>query len=632
MSTNDALAARFGEMATHLELLGADAFKSRAYASASRAFESMTRDVGELVRGASDDNAARASLREIDGIGAKLADKVVEFVRTGTIAEADELRAQVPPGLAQVLGIQGLGPKTVRVFWQQAGVTDLAGLRRIIEDGTILGLPRMGAKAVEKIKAGMQMLVESDGRLHLGPASAAAERVVALLRGVPGVIEAEAAGSLRRGKESVGDLDVLVSVSDAGAAARASEAFRSMPGVVRVLAAGETKSSVRVATGLGSRWEQTPASEPVEGDALSEEPAASQMPAPEASTTSESGPSVQVDLRVVAPDAFGAALAYFTGSKEHNVRMRQRAIERGFTLNEYGLFRAGPDGSPVGAPVAARTEREIFSALGLPWIPPEMREDRGELALAQAHDCERALISVASIRSELHAHTTASDGLLSIVELARSALARGFHTIAVTDHSRSSTIARGLDSGRLRRHVEDIKRACEQVQGVTILAGSEVDILADGRLDYDDDVLALLDIVVASPHAALSQEPALATARMLKALAHPAVRILGHPTGRLVMRRAGLDLAMGEIIACAREHDVALEINAHWMRLDLRDTHARAARDAGALIAINCDVHQGEDFDNLRFGVMTARRAWIEPERCVNTWTAERLRAWIGRR
>ncbi|MBL8757512.1 MAG: DNA polymerase/3'-5' exonuclease PolX, partial [Phycisphaerae bacterium] len=352
---------------------------------------------------------------------------------------------------------------------------------------------------------------------------------------------------------------------------------------------------------------------------------AGEAPSPAASA----GKSVQVDLRVVPEASWGSALMYFTGSKDHNVRLRERALKMGLTLNDYGLFPNDDHETPPQErgikPVASRTEQEVFKALGLPYIPPELREDRGEVALKKTP----TLVEVADIRAELHAHTAASDGELSIEDLARAAMARGFHTLAVTDHSKSSVIANGLSPERLRTHAAAVRAAGKHIKGITLLAGSEVDILADGSLDYDDDLLGTLDVVVASPHTALSQAPELATRRLLRAVEHPMVHILGHPTGRLILRRSGLSPDMGAIIAAAVEHRVALEINAHWMRLDLRDTHVKAAVDAGCLIAINCDVHASSDFDNLRFGVLTGRRGWLPPEQCVNTWAADRLHEWL---
>jgi len=620
MSTNQALADRLAQIARIQELLGADRFRAISNERAARTIEGLSVDIATLAKD-------RKALLEIDGIGPKIADKVIEFVETGRIAELDELAAQVPPGVIDLLNIPGLGPKTAAVLWKQGGVTDLAGLKRLIESGEILKLPRMGAKSVERLKESIALAESGSQRLALGLALPVAQRIVERLRKVKGVQQAAYAGSLRRGKETVGDIDILVAANDADAARAASEAFRTAPEVRQVILSGETKTSVRVAVSpdLG-RWTV----EGREGDAVPE----------------ESGPTIQVDLRVVPPESWGAALMYFTGSKEHNIELRERALAMGLTLNEYGLFPEDGHEEPPQKrgvkPVAGRTEAEVYHALGMAYIPPEMRELQGEIAWAERSlkrskpapsdgddDATAGLITVGDIKAELHAHTTASDGSMSIQQLAAGAKARGYHTIAVTDHSRSSAIANGLSIERLLAHIEAVREANEQAEGITILAGSEVDILADGRLDYPDDILEKLDVVVASPHSSLSQAPEAATARLITAISNPCVHILGHPTGRLINRRAGLAPDMAKVIAAAKEHNVALEINAHWLRLDLRDTHVRAAVDAGCLIAIDCDVHAPEDFDNIVFGVLTGRRGWLPPEQCINTWPAKKLHAWL---
>lgn len=601
MSFNRDAVRLLNEIASMLELLGENPFKVNAHARAARAIEGMSQDLLGL-------SGDRSALTAIDGIGPKIADKLIELAGTGEMSEHTALAERVPSGLMGLLRIPGLGPKTVRLMWQERGVTDLAGLKGIIDDGSILELPRMGKKAVEKISAAIRFAEQDTGRLHIGVAMPVAEAVVEHMRGVEGVTRAAFAGSLRRGKETIGDIDVLVCAEDPAAA---GEAFRSMPDVVSVLAAGDTKSSVRYALEVDlGRWKMEGRS----GDA-------------------EERPSVQVDLRVVPESAWGAALMYFTGSKEHNVRLRERALRQDLTLNEYGLFPEDPEaeGSPQSRgvePVASTTETEIYERLGLACVPPELREDRGEFSV----DGFPALIEVGDIRAELHAHTTESDGSLELAELVGHAKARGFHTIAVTDHSKSAAVAGGLTVKRLRAQREAIEAARGEIEGITILHGSEVDILADGALDYDDEVLSWLDVVVASPHAALSQDPKAATERLLRAIEHPNVNVIGHPTGRLINRRPGLEPAMDEILAAAREHDVALEINAHWLRLDLRDVHVRAAVEAGCLIAIDCDVHRAGDFDNLRYGVLTGRRGWLPKERCVNTWPAKKLHSWLAKK
>jgi DNA polymerase (family X) len=620
MSVNAALAERFALISKLMDLLGEDTFKVLAHAKAARIIGDLAQDLEPIARAAD----GRKQLLELEGVGPKIADKIIEFVTTGKIHELEELRSKVPAGLVPMMDIPGLGPKTVSVLWHQGKVQDLAGLKRIIADGSILNLPRMGEKAVAKIKDSIALAEQGTHRLHLGLAVPIAERIVEQLKKVKGVKHVAFAGSARRGKETVGDLDILASAADPDAVGKA---FREMPDVRHVILAGETKSSVRIAINPDmGRWtmEGQHGHEHVE-------------------------PTIQVDLRVLDDSSWGAALLYFTGSKEHNVKLRERALKMGLTLNEYGLFPEDDEKTPPQSrgvkPVAGKTEEDVYHKLGLEFIPPEMREDRGELEACARPATKKsrgpgekgskgaegsvALIEVADIKAELHAHTTASDGRLSIAELAMEAKRRGFHTIAVTDHSKSSVIANGLQPDRLRKHIKAIHAAREEVKGITILAGSEVDILADGTLDYDDDLLAELDTVVASPHTALSQDPATATKRLLKAIRHPLVHILGHPTGRLINKRAGMSPDMGELIAAAKEHHVAMEINAHWMRLDLRDTHVRAAVDGGALIAIDCDVHELEDYDNLRYGVATGRRGWLTAESCINTWTAKKLHAWL---
>jgi DNA polymerase (family 10) len=600
MSLNQAVAERLARIAQMQELLGADRFRAISNDRASRAIEDLSVAVETL---------DKKALQEIDGIGPKIADKIVEFCTTGEMKELVELQSQVPASLLPLLSVPGLGPKTVRVLWKEANITDVAGLKRIIDDGTIVNLSRMGERSAQKIKESLAVLEEGAKRLPLGLAVPVAESFVAALKKVPGVKQIAYAGSLRRGKDTIGDVDILVATAKPEAV---SEAFRALPSVRQVLVAGDTKSSVRalVDPSLGG-W----TAEGKAGDVVPE----------------KGGPTVQVDLRVVPQESWGAALMYFTGSKEHNIRLRERALRMGMTLNEYGLFPEDDEKEPPQKrgvkPVASKTEEDIYAALKVTFVPPEIREDRGELDLKATP----RLIELADIKSELHAHTTASDGHMSIEELARRAKDRGFHTIAVTDHSKSSIQANGLSPERLRKHVDAVHAAGEKLKGITLLAGSEVDILADGSLDYDNKLLAELDIVVASPHSALSQEPAASTRRLLAAINNPHVRILGHPTGRMINRRSGLSPDMAKVVAAAKEHNVALEINAHWLRLDLRDTHVKAAVDAGCLIAIDCDVHDPEDFDNLRYGVLTARRGWLPPEQCINTWPAKKLREWLSR-
>ncbi len=584
MATNRELADVFQQMADVLELTGANRFRVVAFQKAARVVGDLTEDVAALA-------ADPESLTEVEGIGKGMAERIVEFVQTGEIKEHQQLIADVPPGVLDLLNVPGLGPKTAAVLWKQGGVESVDDLREKIRTGELEKLPRMGKKSLEKLAKAVDFAEAAGQRIHLGQALPIAVYVRDELARVKGATRVTYAGSLRRGRETIGDIDILAACDDPAAM---TETFRELEPVDDVIASGETKSSVRLDSG------------------------------------------VQVDLRIVPEDRFGAALAYFTGSKEHNVALRERAVKRDLRLNEYGLFRSadagGDDFDPLAVePAAAKTEPAIYDALELAFIPPELREDRGEIRAAE-NDKLPDLIEVDDIRCELHAHTTASDGVMSIEELAGLAAERGFHTVAVTDHSVSSAIANGLDAKRLERHIEAVREADAKRRDITILAGSEVDILSDGRLDYPDSLLKQLDIVIASPHSALSQESSKATARLIKAVEHRYVHIIGHLTGRLILKREGLSPDLKKIINAAAANDTALEINANHWRLDLRDTHAKAAVEAGVKLAINTDAHSPADLDQLYFGVLTARRAWVSSSDVVNCLTAGKLGQWLKRK
>lgn len=576
MSTNRDVSACFERIASLLEVLDSNGFKINANRKVAR----ILRDLPENLGNYKDD---RKGLLAIDGIGAGSADRILEFLQTGTIEELERLSGEVPKGLTELLDVPGLGPKTVRRLWQEVEVTSITRLQSAISDGTLEAMPRMGAKTIANIADSLAFMETAGDRLGIGTAMPIAETLVERLGELKGTRRITFAGSLRRGRETIGDVDLLAVTDDA---AELSAAFTESPEVVKILARGETKCSVRLEQGL------------------------------------------QVDLRMVDEEAFGAALMYFTGSKEHNVLLRERAIKHGLRLNEYGLFpddgqKQTPQSRGI-APKASATEESIYQALDLPFHPPELREERDDLAKAPPE-----LVDVDSIRSELHSHTNASDGTLTILELAMVAKSRGLHTIAVTDHSRSSVQANGLSADRLLAHIEAIHEVDSEIKGIRVLAGSEVDILADGSLDYDDELLARLDLVVASPHVALRQDSAKATKRLLKAIRHPLVHIIGHPTGRIINRREGLSPDMSALVEAASESRTALEINANPLRLDLRDSHVRLAVEAGCLVSIDTDAHRAEDFDLLRYGVLTARRGRLGPDQCVNTWTAKRLHAWL---
>ena len=581
MSKNMELARIFAEIADVLDLTGANAFKVNANRKVARTLEEAGEDLAELAR------TDPARLRDIPGIGDSSAKKILEFVTTGKVAEREELLASIPAGVPALLQIPGLGPKRVRTLWTEGGVDSVDTLRTKLADGSLGGLPGMGPKTLKAIEESLTFLDTTRGRIRLGEALPVALELIAYLRNAGAVTRISHAGSLRRGKETIGDIDIVASSTHPAAL---HEALRNAPGVSKVLVSGETKTSIRTAHGM------------------------------------------QVDLRTVADAQYGAALLYFTGSKEHNVRLRERAQKMGLRLNEYGLFKedATAKGTPQERgeqPVAATTEESIYEALGLWWIPPELREDHGELENQPPKD----LIDTKHIKAELHCHTTASDGTLSIAGMVDQAIARGFHTIVLTDHSRSQVQANGLSIERLRAHIAEIRAvATVYADRISVLAGSEVDIMVDGTLDYPDDVLAELDFVVASPHSALRAESAVATERLLAAIRHPLVHVIGHPTGRIVNAREGLSPDIALLAREAAKHNVALEVNANTMRLDLRDSHVRMCVEAGCLVAIDTDAHGADDFDQLPYGIATARRGWLGNSHCVNTWTRAKLGEWIA--
>ena len=580
-SVNDKLADIFQEMADILEIKGGDRFRINAFAKASRVIGDLTDDIEDIGPDAK-------KLTALDGIGKGTAERIIQFLEDGKIDDHEDLKASIPEGLLPLLSISGLGPKTIALMWNEAGIESLDDLKEKLKGDELTKLPRMGEKKLESIRKSIAFAESSGGRINIGRALPWAKWFAEQLRQLKEVKNVAWAGSLRRGKETIGDIDLLVAAADKDRG-KIAKAFRDLEPVEEVLVGGSTKTSVRV-------------------------------------NVAGAGP-MQVDLRIVEPSSYGAALLYFTGSKEHNVALRERAIKQGMTLNEYALTK-----EDSGDVVASQTEEDIYKALDLKWVAPELRENRGEIALADK-DKLPDLIKLADIKAELHAHTTASDGKWSIRELASAAADRGFHTIAITDHSKGQAQANGLDNKRLEAHIEAIHKVRDDMKGkITVLAGTEVDILSDGKLDYPNSLLKQLDIVVASPHAALSQNPAVATKRLLKAIANPYVTILGHPTGRLVNRREGLSPDMKKLIAAAKEHGVALEINANCWRLDLRDTHARAALDAGVKLAINTDAHGPADLDQLTYGILTARRAGATKDDVINCMPNDALTKWLKAR
>lgn len=569
---NEDLAAVFDEIANLLEIQGEQIFRINSYRKTARTLRDLVEDVVVV--------AAEARLADLEGIGKATIEKINEFLTHGTISLHQELRASVPAGLIQLLQIPGLGPKKVSQMWKELEVVDVISLKAVIESGTLAKLKGMGAKTVENIIAGLTFTEKSSGRTPLGLALPLAEELAAQLKKVKGVRRVEVGGSLRRGCETIGDIDLLCA-SDNGAAI--VEAFTKFPQVKKVLASGDTKGSVLVER--------------------------------------RDGVDIQVDCRVVPDKSFGAALQYFTGSKEHNVRIREMAGKRKWKLNEWGLF----DGEKQ---LAGKDEEAIYEKLGLPYFPPEMREDRGEFDLTESP----RLITLEDIRGDLHMHTEASDGTADAATMAAAAAELGYEYIAITDHSKSSVIANGLSIDRMWRQIEKIRQLNKRLDTIAVLVGCECDILPDGSLDYPDSVLTACDFVVASAHSAMKQERSKITGRVLDAMDNPYVTLLGHPTGRLINRREPMDLDMTKIVEKAAETNTALEVNASWQRLDMCDKHVRMATEAGVKVSIDTDSHSTAQLEQMRLGVLTARRGWLRPENVINTLPLPSLRKWISKK
>jgi DNA polymerase (family 10) len=563
---NRDIAAKFDELADLLEIQGANAFRVRAYRNGARTIRDLPQTVAQLVR---DD----ADLTELPGIGEDLAKKTREIVETGELGDLQKIVKDVPESLIDVMGVAGLGPKRVKTLYEQLGVKDVAGLEQAAEAGKIRALSGFGAKTERNILEELATRGSGEKRVRRRDAEELAEPLVGQLRQLDGVEDAAIAGSYRRRKETVGDLDILVACANA---APVMQRFVDYEDVKRVLSHGDTRSSVILKGGL------------------------------------------QVDLRAVRPESFGAALHYFTGSQAHNIRVRQLGQQHGLKVNEYGVFEGERR-------VAGRTEAEVFDAVGLPEIVPELREDRGEIEAAQAGDLP-ALITLDDIRGNLHSHTDWSDGAGTLEEMAEAAKARGLAYLAITDHSKAVRVANGLDADRLARQIDAIDALNAQLDGITLLKSIEVDILEDGRLDLPDAVLARLDLTVCSIHSRMNLAGDKQTTRVLKAMENPNFTILGHPTGRLLGARAGYDLDMERVIEQARQGGHVLEINAQPARLDLDDTHAKMAREAGVKLSIATDAHAGVHLDLMRFGVDQARRAWLTVDDVINTRDLQALR------
>jgi len=570
---NREVAAVFDRIADLLEIQGEAVYRVNAYRRAAESIRSTSEQVVTL--------ASAGRLQEIPGVGEAIASKIEELLSSGQMAFYDKLVAAVPEGLIGVLGIQDVGPKKAARFWKELGVTSIDELEAAARAGKLRGLAGMGEKSEARILASIEAYRRRSGRASIGVALPVAERLLAKLRGLPGVQQAELGGSLRRWRETIGDIDLVVASNDP---ARVTGGFAALTEVRRVRSLGETKVSVELEGGL------------------------------------------QAQLWVHPVSRFGTAWQYATGSQAHNVRLRERAQAMGLSLSEHG-FR-----QPEGAELLVAEEEHAYNVLGLPWVPPELREDRGEVQAAAAGALPE-LVCEADLRGELHAHSSWSDGAATLLEMAEAAREIGLAYLVISDHSQSLGIARGLSVDRLRAQRREIDQAQRRLgRRIRLLQGAEVEILSDGRLDYPDSVLGELDLVTASLHSSLRQSRPQATARLLAAIRNPQVDLIGHPTGRMVEGREGADLDLDEVFQAALETRTMLEINAHPERLDLNDIHARRAGELGCVLAINTDAHRPSDLLLRRFGVGVARRAWLGAGQVANAWPLDDLQAWLGGR
>jgi DNA polymerase (family 10) len=568
---NADVAAVFEEIADLLEIENANPFRVRAYRNAARLIGDLNRELADML-------AQGADLTELPGIGADLAGKIREIVSSGASAMLVKLRKRTPPALIELLKLPGLGPRKVKALYQELDIHSLDQLARAARDGRIRNVRGFGAKTEAKILDAIAAQAGSAGRFKLATAAQYAERLVAYLKATPGVSRVIVAGSFRRCKETVGDLDILVT---AGRGSPVMQRFVNYDEVAEILAQGTTRATVLLRCKL------------------------------------------QVDVRVVAEESYGAALHYFTGSKSHNIAVRKMGQERGLKINEYGVFRGRQR-------IAGATEESVYTAVDLPYIEPELRENRGEIEAARGGRLPK-LVELGDLRGDLHAHTSATDGRNTLREMAEAAQARGLEYLAITEHSRRLTVARGLTPQRLLAQMDEIDRLNAELKGLMLLKGIEVDILEDGALDLPDGLLGKLDLVVAAVHSRFDLSREKQTARILKAMDHPHFSILAHPSGRLIEQREPYDVDMPRLIRHARERGCFLEINAQPDRLDLLDIYIQMAKEEGVLLAVSSDAHSVQQLDYLRFGIGQARRGWLERNEVLNTRPLKELRDLLSR-
>lgn len=583
---NAEIARLLSEMADLLEIRGANPFRIRAYRNVVRTVENQSAPLARQI-------AEGADLTELPGIGKDMAGHIQQIVETGSLAPRDELLAEIPAGLLDLVHLPNVGPKRAKKLWEELGVSSVDELEAAAEADKVAAVEGFGATSQAKILRGIQELREHRSRIRLDEADRRVEPLLDYLRGFDGLEQLEVAGSYRRRQETVGDLDVLAVAPDDRAAALI-ERFTEYPQVQQVLMAGDTRASVDLTGGL------------------------------------------QVDLRVVTAESYGAALVYFTGSKEHNVKLRQRAVRRGLKVSEYGVFEVGKNQKETdedprsGKRVAGREEAEVYDAVGLPWIAPELREDRGEIEAADRGELPD-LITLDDLRGDLQMHSTWSDGKASIEEMLEACAARGYEYFALTDHSKALGMTNGLDAERLREQWKEIEEVTARHPEIRLLRSLEVDILADGTLDLEDEMLEQLDVVVISVHSRFELPVGEQTVRILKAIEHPSADILAHPTGRLLGKRKPFDFDLDEVLHACKEHRVAVELNAHPERLDLKDTHLMRARELGVPVVISTDAHHPAHLGLMPYGVEQARRAWLEPRHVLNTRPLPELLATLGK-
>jgi DNA polymerase (family 10) len=570
---NKAIAGILYETADLQEIDGQDSFRIRSYRNAAQAIENSAQQMKDII-------ADPAQVLAIPGIGKKMLLNLQELLKDGKLSAHAELLKKYHPSMLQLLKIQGLGPKTIALIWSAYQVSDVDGVEKLAREGKIRELPRMGEKHEAKLLKAIEDYRRVSGRFLIDAAETEAEKLTEYLRKFPGIEKITPAGSLRRGRETVGDLDILVTgpacASEEGRQ-KAIAHVAQFPPLMDVIARGDNKISFHLRSGM------------------------------------------QVDVRLLPPDSFGAAMQYFTGSKAHNVSLRQRALKMGYTLNEYSL--ATLEGEK---PVAGKTEEEIYAKLNLDYIPPELRENLGEIDAAEKHTLPK-LITQDDIQGDVHMHTVETDGRNTIEEMAEAAKARGYKYMAITDHSKNLAFANGLDDTRAVAHIARIREAGKQIDGITIFAGIEVDILADGDLDLSDDVLAQMDLVIASVHSVFNQDSAKMTERLLKAVENPNTSIIGHPTGRIQLRRDAYAFDMTAVLTAAAKHKVAMELNSYPDRLDLNDVHLRQAKQQGVKVVINTDSHHTSHMEKIRYGILQARRAWFTKDDVLNTLPAQKF-------